>query len=186
MNKLMYGLVMGACVLVGSSVRAEKPAGAEKAPGAEKAKVERPREETPMQTLTLVGTVTKVEKAGKDGKSVVSYLLTDKDGTTVKLPSSGARKGDASMAVGLDDVLNAQAKITFLGLTRMEKSGKNKTLVSKILSIEKVTDAAAPAAAPAPAAAAPAATPAPAPVAAAPAPAAVTPAPAPAPAPAAK
>lgn len=95
-----------------------------------------------LQDIKVEGTLTKVEKAGKDGKASVHYELTDANGAKVRIPE---QKG---ATVKLADFDGQKVVITGKGMTREGKNGKKETMVKEVISVEKAgAAAAAPAAA---------------------------------------
>lgn len=100
-----------------------------------------------MQEMTLTGTISKMEKKGKGDKVSVSYILTDAEGTKIRLPVPRAPKkkkgGEAAPAViNLADFVDQQVKV--VGMGRETKRGDKKSIqLRTITTVEKLETPAA-------------------------------------------
>ena len=150
MKKVLFVMVLASFVAA-VSVRAEAPAAAPaKAPVVKK-------DAPVLQDLDLVGKIVQQEKVkknkdGTEAKQTIIALDIAADGIQVALPPASKKDGvDPAAFVGKD------VKVTAKGTQEVNKQGKKSIRIMKVVKIEAVEAAAAPAAAPV---AAPAAAPA--------------------------
>ena len=135
-------LAMSAAVLVALSSAVCVRAQAQE-PGGGKAKVE--KEKPALTDMTLTGKVTKEEKQGKEGKTIIRYILTDTAGNTVMLPGGGKHgkhhEGEQAVSVNLEEFVNKDVTIVGKGFQK-EKEGKKMTRLVEITKIDAVATAA--------------------------------------------
>jgi hypothetical protein len=128
---VVLGFVLGPAMLMAQDAPKAERKHREAQPAGEK------KAAVPLQDLLLTGKIAKEEKAGKEGKSHVTYTLTTTAGTAITLPKP---KADAPAAIKLDDYLNVNVKVVAKG-REIEREGKKITKVMEILNIEKVPEA---------------------------------------------
>ena len=105
-------------------------------------KVKCEKEKPALTDMTLAGKVTKEEKQGKEGKTIVHYILTDAAGSKVMLPGGGKHgkhhEGEQATSVNLEEFINKDVTIVGKGFQK-EKDGKKTTRLVEITKIDVVT-----------------------------------------------
>ena len=100
------------------------------------------KEKPALADMTVTGKVTKEEKQGKEGKTMVRYILTDTAGNTVMLPGGGKhgkhRQDEQAITVNLEEYVNKDVTIVGKGFQK-EKEGKKMTRLVEITKIDAVT-----------------------------------------------
>jgi hypothetical protein len=107
------------------------------------------KERPAITDLTVSGKITKEEKQGREGKTIVHYVLTDAAGNKVMLPGNGkhnwgrhgdekAGKDEQAAAINLEEYVNKDVTIVGKGFQK-EREGKKMTHLVSITKIEAAT-----------------------------------------------
>jgi hypothetical protein len=144
MKRFVISSLVAGVVAMGLSVNAQDAAPAVPAAPVEQAVKKQKVPPPPAVDLTVSGTLkkdeqTKMNKAGKEVKKVQFSLVQD-DGSSVKLPTPRAKKGEAA-AINLDAFVDKKVKVVGKGNEGVDKKGAKKTVVSEITTIEEVAAA---------------------------------------------
>lgn len=97
-----------------------------------------PNEESEAKDITLTGTIRKTERE-MAARTIVTYVLTDQDGTEVRLWKPRAKKGRT--AIDLEAYVDEKVNLVGRGTDRT-RDGKRRVSISTIVSINKVDDGA--------------------------------------------
>ncbi len=94
----------------------------------------------PLEDLTLTGTLTKTEREGKDGKTRVTYTLTDAQGAKIRVPPPRAprvKKGEEAPppAIDLEDFVDQEVVVEGKGRVT-ERGGKKSVRLQSVTSVK--------------------------------------------------